>query len=279
MADLDTITTHVLDRASREASWDPFALVFLLRRYRVTGRQAVGDALGSGLAVALTTYGASSEAVERARWLSAFAEAATLSEDPRLVEAVRDLIGALPRQWPSLACVDELAASIDACLMASQLVEARDIVPRAIDELERVVAGSYRPGEGVTHVLNSSSRVRGGLADHARLASALLTAFGLSGRLPYSMLAEELMQASRDAWSTSEDVEAVCDSARVLCRLAALHDDAEYRRAAVIDASADYRSDAQQLLDRIAHRIETESRDLALYGIALAECRETQPLP
>ena len=37
--------------------------------------------------------------------------------------------------------------------------------------------------------------VRGGLTDHVRSASTLLTAYMLTARLPYAMLADELMQS------------------------------------------------------------------------------------
>ena len=67
-------------------------------------------------------------------------------------------------------------------------------MPAAIDELERVVGGSYRPGDGLVRD-RDGIRVRGSVGDHVRGASALLTAFELTGRLPYAMLAEELMQS------------------------------------------------------------------------------------
>ena len=69
----------------------------------------------------------------------------------------------------------------------------------AIDQLERVVGGGYRPGDGLVARSATASRRRGSVADHVRGASALLTALELTGRLPYSMLAEELIAiAGRD---------------------------------------------------------------------------------
>ena len=114
-------------------------------------------------------------------------------------------------------------------------------MPPAIDQLEHVVGGAYQPGAGV----------RGGLANQVRAASAHLTAFEITGRLPYSMLAEELMQTARrvDPDRASPTAFLVhCDAARVFCRLAALHDDADYRKAAVILSDADYRGDAARIL-------------------------------
>src|SRR6185503_13251957 len=104
-----------------------------------------------------------------------------------------------------------------------------------IDQLERVVGGAYRPGAGVAHTCDGA-RADGSPIDQVRASTALLTAFECTGRLPYSMLAEELIQhAQRDAWDVG-DVVVHCEAARVFCRLAALHDDPEYRGAAVIAA-------------------------------------------
>jgi hypothetical protein len=63
-----------------------------------------------------------------------------------------------------------------------------------------------------------------------------------------------------------------CDAVRVLCRLAALHHDDDYRHVAVVAADADYRSDAERIL--MAQSSSAPTRDLAddaAYGLALAE--------
>ena len=214
--------------------------------------------------------------------MEAFAEAATLSDDGRLVDAVRDLIARLVAEWPSITSVDDAAVSIDACLSAAHCSDPRELVPRAIDELERVVAAAYRPGAGVAHRIDTAAHERGGLSDHVRLAAALLTAYAMTGRLPYSMLAEELMQAAithlRPGRSGAEahvegqvDFVLGCEAARVLCRLAALHGDDEYRRAAVIRGDADYRADAGEVLARLSGRVAESGADIALYGLALDE--------
>ena len=91
------------------------------------------------------------------------------------------------------------AAAVDACLLAGgHLLDPQSIVPDAIDELERIVAAAYRPGRGLARSVNDPGGARGALADHVRTSSALLTAFDFSGRLPYPMLAEELMQFARE---------------------------------------------------------------------------------
>ena len=92
-------------------------------------------------------------------------------------------------------------------------------------------------------------RARGSADDHVRGASALLTAFEITGRLPYSMLAEELIAvAGARACRRRGPASIQCEAARVLCRLAALHDDPDYRGAAVIAGGADYRAEASRIL-------------------------------
>src|SRR5262249_19767044 len=115
-------------------------------------------------------------------------------------------------------------------------------------------------------------------------ASALLTAYEISGRLPYPMLAEELVQAARRRyWSKSagcfetpnvsrcELFRLNCEASRVLCRLAVLHQDSGYRAAAVIRADAAYASDAARILDAHANCVAELGVQGAVYGLALAE--------
>jgi len=142
-------------------------------------------------------------------------------------------------------------------------------VPRAIDELERAVGGSYRPGEGLLSAKAADGRASA--EDHVRAASALLTAFELTGRVPYSMLAEELIAIlGRDV--ADEDPALAAPLARVLCRLADLHDDEGYRGAAVIAAGVDYRADAARILAAESARARSAGPSRhAAYGIALGE--------
>ena len=62
------------------------------------------------------------------------------------------------------------------------------------------------------------------------------------------MLAEELVAIGSRNIHADAAVPIHCEAARVLCRLAALHDDADYRRAAVIAEGADYRDEAARIL-------------------------------
>jgi hypothetical protein len=108
--------------------------------------------------------------------------------------------------------------------------------------------------------------------DQVRASAVLLTAFELTGRLPYPMLAEELMQRSQHEPSDHGDLVVSCETARVLCRLAALHADPEYRGAAVIADGADYRGDAARLVLQQSPRARGGTpAHAAAYGLALRE--------
>jgi uncharacterized protein YyaL (SSP411 family) len=269
-ADIEGITALVIDRAQRGDPLSPSGVVLLVRQYRA-GRTGVDEVLGDGLARAVDRRLDDQTTIERARWVTAFAEATTVSEDPRLADAARAAIETLVGEWPSLTIVDEAGASIDACLSASALVERRTLVGSGVDELERIVAAAYRPGFGIAHTIEARAHERGGVADHVRMASALLTAFDLTGRLPYSMLAEELIQSSRPALLSTLDFAVGCDASRVVGRLARLHADADYRGAAVMATSADYRADASRILARLPDQLRGADADAALYALALQD--------
>jgi hypothetical protein len=269
--DLEALTGRVLAAVQRGDGPDPAALRFLLRQYRDGDRADLSEPLGVALAVALDRYGNDTTTLARADWLRLFADAAAISDDLRLADAARGLIDELAREWPAITAVDAAANSIDACLTARGLVDAADLVPRAVDSVERIVGGAYQPGVGVAHAIGQHP-TRGMPSDQIAAASALLTAFEITGRLPYSMLAEELMQLAGDAVETSVDVALTSAAIGVWCRLAALHGDAAYRAAAVIAAAANYDEDAGRTLERIAPHVDTIA-DAARYGLALAAWR------
>jgi hypothetical protein len=268
-ADLDAITMRVVDAAVREETTSSAVAVFLLRQYLATGRDEVQEALGIALAHALAAAAGESSVVERSAWLTVFAEAMAIADDDRIAEAVHALAASLSAAWPSADGLRDGMASVDACLQATAVIESLDLVPAAIDELERVVGAAYRPGVGLVDPASATSAAS---AEHVRAASALLTAFELTGRLPYSMLAEELMQIAQRTLARDGDFATHCETARALCRLAALHDAADYRAAAVIADGADYRADAARVLQAQAADVPTASTaHTALYGVALRE--------
>jgi uncharacterized protein YyaL (SSP411 family) len=292
IAQIAQIADRVVEAVARDAALDATALRFLLRRYRQTDTDALRQALEPALARGLEARRAATTCRERAAWLGLFTEAATISADERLREAIADLVPALRHEWTGCRIVGDLALAIEACLNVISVFDPRDLAPKAIDALEHLVAAAYRPGEGLIHDLDAPNGARGHLADHMCTAAALLSAYVLTWRLPYGMLAEELVQFARRAlWddqhaSFRESPEAVtdsrpfvlnCDAVRVLCRLAALHHDDDYRHVAVVAADANYKADAERIL--MAHASSANGRDLAdaaAYGLALAEYTNLQ---
>jgi hypothetical protein len=281
---IEWIATSIVAAISRDEAVDPQSLLFLLRYYRATDRSDVREALEAALALAVERHTQAVTATARAAWLLVFADATTLSDDDRLRAAAVPLVAALRSEWHHSHLVGEGAVVIDAFLAAARSLDLAALMPEAIDELERLIAGAYRPGEGLASVLDESSCARGRLADHVRGSSALLSAYQLTARLPYSMLAEELMQfVRRTFWR--ETIGAFCDAsidraesfllncegARVLSRLASLHIDDEYRKAAVVATTADYADDAARILNAHAAWYREPWVQSSAYGLALVE--------
>ncbi len=271
IAELETVAARVVDAIAREDVFDAAVPTFLLRHYLSTDGADLRDALGVALAQALALAGGDAPVIGRAAWLTLLVEATAVAEDERMLPAAGELIAGLQAEWPAQTRIDEASASVEACLRAAEIVNPDELVQGAIDQLERVIGGSYRPGDGLVRERNGI-RVRCSLGDHVRGASALLTAFELTGRLPYSMLAEELMAIAGREPSPDADVAIQCEAARVLCRLAALHDDPGYRGAAVIATGADYRADASRILAaQSARALAGTPSDAAAYGLALLD--------
>jgi uncharacterized protein YyaL (SSP411 family) len=135
----------------------------------------------------------------------------------------------------STALTDANAAMVSSMVQAGAVLDEPALAEAAIAALERTVLLSYKPGDGVGHVAEDLA-VRGLLTDHIRLAEALLDAHDASARIPYEMLAEELLHhCCRVMWDPSgggffdradpEDplkpFELNCRAARVLARAAA----------------------------------------------------------
>jgi hypothetical protein len=317
--DVASVEQSVVAALARGEPLHPHALLFLLRLYQATGRDDVADLVGRSLALVFialddespasqelspgsTDRSETSSTVTCAVWLELLVDTSTLTEDVRVSGAIVKRICQLRQAWTS-GSVEDATAAIGACLHAARLDAHRSLIPEAIDRLELIVSRAYRPGEGI-----------GTFGDHVRAASALLTAYSLTGRLPYSMLAEELMVILRrfravpataapgapalgataavatptipvpGSGTIRHDPSAMtrtpfltsCEAARVLCRLAALHDNLDYRRRAIIAPDADYRSEAARVLDALAddlapHGIPSDLPSAAIYGVARLE--------
>ena len=275
---VERVTDTVLQALAGEEPTAP-AVRLLLRRYAATGRDDLHDALEQALTRALDIWPQTGRD-EHAGWLMLFAEAAGVSDDERVHEAMARLASSVQASWGRGRPMAAVATGVDASLRAAGADERVGTLQGAIDELERLVAGAYQPGEGVT-MAAPGGRPR--LADHINTASALLTAFEQTGRLPYSMLAEELMQfAARtladagapgyfDGETGSKPFTLNCEAASVLCRLAILHGSNEYRGAAVLAADADYGRDAGRILHWLAPEAPQLGQAGAVYGLAAAD--------
>ena len=218
----------------------PSAVLFAIRSYTTSGRFDMRAAIEAGLTNGLHMVAADPDPRRRCQWLGVFAEAATISEDERLVESVQL----------------HLSPTIDA--------------------LERLVRTAYEPGE-----LLAGADLDGQLQS----ALAFLTAFELTGRLPYSMLAEELLQIARREWwdgnagGFGANFRANATGAQLFCRLAALHRDADYAASAAIAPGARYELDAEQILTALAPIARSHLDDVAEYGMALLDWFALRALP
>lgn len=301
-AAVERIVQSVLDAIGRGESETPADLLLLLRRYVATGRPELSDALGAALARALDRCTSPDRPQDHpSEWLGVFVEAAAISQDERLPAAAGSMVNSLRRTWPSHGELRTSFRAVESCLAAAHLGNEDDVATSAIDELERIVGRSYEPGDGLAGH---------GLLEHSAAVSALLTAFAVAGRLPYAMLADELIQFARRSWwnehlggfdgnaerntaqhaerSTTQTVErstrnvegfeANCEMARVLCRMALLHADSSYREIAVLAPRADYAEDARRTLARFAPPAD-QSSDSALYALALDEYLKIESFP
>jgi uncharacterized protein YyaL (SSP411 family) len=273
---VERLTDAVLRALEREEP-SAAAVRLLLRRYAATGRDDILHALEHALTRALDAW-PQAPRDDLAGWLMLFAEAAAVSEDERVHEAAGGLAAVLRESWGRERRVAVGAAGVDACLRAEAAGLSGAGLQAAVDELERLVGSAYEPGEGLSRAAAGGHA----LADHVSAASALLTAYECTGRLPYSMLAEELMQfvartlgdagapGFADGETASKPFAFNCEAASVLYRLDALHRSAEYREAAVVAPAADYGRDAEGLLRWLAPQVPETGLGGAVYGLAAA---------
>ncbi len=278
---IDATVEAILAALARGEAVAAVPLTFLLRCYGATDRADLRDALEPALADALDRHACARTVPEQSAWLVLFADALSVSADERLSQVVTRLMGEVRRDWGRSSDIVPAAASIEACLRAARSLGAPAVVADAVDELERVAGAAYRPGRGVTA---GEAEAEPRLADQVTMASALLMAYHVTGRLPYAMLAEELMHgALRRFWNPQAGrfVEPVldghdaarvnADAARALAGVADLHEDAHYRSTAVIRGDAAYREIALRIV--AAHEpgpLDAGSCSAA-YGLALLD--------
>jgi hypothetical protein len=300
-AAIDWLTGAALDTLDSGADLPVPALQWLLRSYAHAPDAGRFAALGPALAQAVLAphEGGRFGAVDRLRLI---ADAAGISDDERLPAAAWAAAVEARAEWAGRAVGPSLC-SVDACLRAAPVLALQDaehanaFLAAAIDELERVVAQSYAPGEGLAHDRRQPDGPRGAMSDHIGACDALLTAYEVTDRLPYPMLAAELMEFVRQTWrdpvrgvfhnvappdggksadhsggqTLAPDVfTANCNAARLLVRLAALHDD-DYCQRAVIAPGRDYARDAEGLLALLESDCRGHGVDAAPYALALEE--------
>jgi hypothetical protein len=273
---VERLTSAVMGALASGEEPTAHAVRLLLRRYALAGRDDILHALEHALTRALEAW-PQAPRDEHAGWLMLFVEAAAVSDDDRVREAAGGLATGLRESWGRERRIAVGAAGVDACLRANAAGLPGGDLQAAVDELERLVGAAYEPGEGLSRAAGGG---RARLGDHVSAASALLTAYECTGRLPYSMLAEELMQfAARtlgdaaaagftDGDTTSKPFALNCEAASVLHRLSALHRSDEYREAAVIAPSADYGRDAERILRWLAPEVPEAGFAGAVYGLA-----------
>ena len=257
-------------RALVDEAIHPATAAAVLRWCRVDRGSGL-EADAARLVAALLDDPGAARGATAADWLTWCVEAAPVADDSRLAERAASAAASIAtvRAESGVAAAGQL---LDACFRASAIIESR-LVVQAVDELEGMVAARYRPGAGVD----------GSFTVQTALASALLSAFEITGRLPYSMLAEELVQTARrtlwddDAGGFFEAPDAAeksfganCEAASVLARLATLHDLAEYRRAAVLASDAGYARLARVTLASQSPRWRAQGAAAARYGFAVA---------
>jgi uncharacterized protein YyaL (SSP411 family) len=128
------------------------------------------------------------------------------------------------------------------------------------------------------HEIGAAAPAPGTLDDHASAASALLAAYSMTARLPYAMLADELMQhAMREWWDGSgwrAPFSDACHASRTLIRLSALYDDAEYQAVAVT-SDLDYAAASSRAVEALA-ALPCPPENTALFGLAVLELLEIQ---
>ena len=136
-------------------------------------------------------------------WLAVLVDAASLSTDDRLGRAAADLADELRRGWPRDGTHrpgDAFARCLPSVRVGRGPVWSDCRCHRRDGAAHRLA--STAPVAGVKHAAGNAAD--GELGDHTDAARALLTAYAVTGRLPYTMLADDLMQFARRCWWDDE---------------------------------------------------------------------------
>jgi hypothetical protein len=206
-----------------------------------------------------------------------YPEAASDALRRALEQTLSEGLDAFERERDPVQRCRWLGALAEATLLAADddlQVRVDRELPVVIDQLELLMRRVYEPGEGA---------LGEPVARQIEVALALLTAFDLSGRLPYAMLAEELVQLLRrhaldERGELRADARATATAVQVCCRLATLHQDPDYMARAVIAPEARYDELGRTLARTLS--IETCTRaDAAEYGLALLDAFALNALP
>lgn len=319
--EVQRLATESLTEVAAADQPQPGLLEFLLQCYsadvdaesREVGdesREVIEAALGRAIAARSRALeagsGAPSDAVE---WLSVFVRVAELSTDPRVAAIVADLVAHVRLAWMNdavagqaravssclgaVACLNTLAAretgaASDSDDVAAFATAARELLQACLDRLETLVHRAYQPGAGMRTSLDEDDlTAESDLFAQMATADALLCAYAATRRVPYAMLAEEIVLVARRRWwqdteggfgagggtMTGPDVAANSLAVRILCRLARLASDAEWRASS--DSDVSYRYDAERTLLRLGPMAERAGSALrADYALALVEWLE-----
>jgi uncharacterized protein YyaL (SSP411 family) len=177
---------------------------------------------------------------------------------------------------------DRNAMMAGALLRAAALFDDVWLRDAALKALEAGVLPAYKPGDGVGHVSASgeAGAVRGLLTDQIHVASALIWAHAATGRLPYSMLAAEVLQfAARTMWDERAgrfrdrvDLHDPLLPFELNCHAACAFD-----RLAVLTGDRAHQDRAQTILRSLADEYARQDLFGSPYALAVREVLERRP--
>jgi hypothetical protein len=188
-------------------------------------------------------------------------------------------LAAVPVEREAFARIEWLGVLRQARLFTDDPEIARvvdPLLPGAIDAVEQFRRAAYEPGEGLAGVRADAE---------LRICSALLNAFELTGRLPYSMLAEELLHTSRrrlwrpESRRFGDDFGVNADALDVMCRVSALRHDDEYRARVVVAPGTEPLDDAAAMVEWMHGSYRGHPDAAARFALALIHWLALRALP